>query len=46
MHAGLCGLNWIALIVDRACGAREVMDLVNLNVERECHVVSLELEIG
>jgi hypothetical protein len=36
--------HWIELIVNRRCGAGEIVDLVHFNVERECNMVSQRLE--
>ena len=46
VHAGLGGLHGIALIVNGRSGAGEVVDLVDLHVERERHVVAHQLEVG
>ena len=43
-HARLRGLHRVALIVDRGGGAGEIVDLVHLDIEREGHVVSHDLE--
>ena len=44
MHAGLGRLHRIMLVVDRRCRAREVVDFVNLDVERERHIMAHQLE--
>ena len=44
VHAGLGGLHRIVLVVDRRGRAGEVEDLVDLDVEREGHVVAHQLE--
>ena len=44
MHAGLGGLHRIVLIVNRRSGTGEIEDLVDLDVERERHVVTHQLE--
>jgi hypothetical protein len=44
MHAGLGGLHRIALVVDRGGRAGQIEDRVNLDVERERHVVPDRLE--
>jgi hypothetical protein len=44
MHAGLGGLHRIVLVVDRRGRAGEVVDLVDLDIERERHVVAHQLE--
>ena len=46
VHAGLGRLNRIMLVVDRRGRTGEIVDLVHLHEERECHVVPLELESG
>ena len=45
MHAGLGGLHRIVLVVDRRGRAGEVVDLVDLDVEREGDVVAHQLEM-
>ena len=42
--AGLGRLHRIVLVVYRRCWAGEIEDLVNIDVERETHVVPHELE--
>ena len=44
-HAGLGGLHRIVLVVHRRGGAGEVVDLVDLDVEREGDVVAHRLEV-
>ena len=44
VHAGLGRLHRIVLVVDRRGGAGEIVDLVDLDIERECHVVAHQLE--
>ncbi len=44
MHAGFGGLDRVPLVVDRRSRAGEVIDLVDLDVERERHVVADKLE--
>ena len=46
VHAGLGRLHGIVLIVDRRRRAREIVDLVDLDVERKGDVVAHEFEIG
>jgi hypothetical protein len=46
MNSGLYGLNRIDLIVDRRSRAGEVVNLVDLNVDRETDIVTLNLKIG
>ena len=45
MHTRLCRLHRIVLIVDGRGRAREIVDFVNLDVEREGHVMTEELKI-
>ena len=45
VNAGLRGLDWIVLIVNRRCRTRQIVDLVNLDVEWECDVMPEKLEI-
>jgi hypothetical protein len=42
--ARLRRLNWIMLIVDRRGRAGEIVDLVDLDIERKGHVVAHDLE--
>ena len=44
MHAGLGRLHGIVLIVDRRGRAGEIVDLVDLDIERKRHVVAHQLE--
>ena len=44
VHAGLGRLHRIELVVDRRGRAGEVVDLVDLDVERKGHVVAHQLE--
>ena len=44
VHARLRRLHRVELVVDRRGGARQVEDLVDLDVERERHVVAHQLE--
>ena len=44
VHAGLGGLHRIALIMNGRRGARQIVDLVDLHVEREGHVVADQFE--
>ena len=44
MHAGLGRLHRIALVVNRRRRAGEIEDLVDLDIEREGHVVADQLE--
>jgi len=37
-------LYWVALIVNRASGAGEVIDLVNFNIERKGDIVANHFE--
>ena len=45
MNGRLRRLDWIALVVDRRCGARHVVDLVDFYIERKRHVSAYELEV-
>ena len=45
MHAGLGRLHRVVLVVHRRGRAGEVVDLVDLDVERERHVVADQLEM-
>jgi hypothetical protein len=44
MHGSLRGLNWVALIMHWRRGTGEVVDLIDLDVKRKCHIVSNQLE--
>ncbi len=46
VDARLRRLNGIVLVVDGGCRTGEIVDLINLDVERECHVVTHEFEAG
>jgi hypothetical protein len=43
-HAGLRRLNGVTLIVNRRSRTGEIVDLVDLHIERERHVMAKELE--
>jgi hypothetical protein len=45
MHAGLGRLDRIVLVMDRRRRASEIVDLIDLDIERECHIVPNQLEI-
>ncbi len=45
MDRGLGRLHRVVLVVDRRGRARQIVDLVDLDVEREGHVVADELEV-
>ena len=45
MHAGLGRLHRIVLVMHRRGRAGEIVDLVDLDVERERHVVADQLEM-
>jgi hypothetical protein len=45
VHAGLGGLHRVELVVDRRGRAGQVVDLVDLHVEREGDVVAHQLEV-
>ena len=44
-HAGLRRLDGVALVMDRACRAGEIVDLVDLDEEREAYIVAQQFEI-
>src|SRR6516165_2179288 len=44
VYAGFGGLHWIELIMNRRRWARQIVDLVGLNVERERDVVPHQFE--
>jgi hypothetical protein len=44
MDTRLRGLHGISLVMDRGSGAGEVVNLIDLYVERECHVVPKDFE--
>ena len=44
MDGSLRGLDWVALIMHWRRGTGEVVDLIDLDVKRKCHVVSDQLE--
>ena len=46
MHGGLGRLHRVELVVDRRGRAREVVDLVDFDVERKRDVVAHQLEVG
>ena len=46
MNSSLNGLNRIELIVDRRGRAGEVVNLFDLNVDRETDIVTFDLKIG
>ena len=45
VHAGLGRLHGIELVVDRRCRAGEVIDLIDLDVQRQGYVMAKKLEI-
>ena len=45
VNARLRRLNWIVLVVHGRSRAREIVDLINLDIEREGHVVAQEFEV-
>ena len=45
MHAGLGRLHGIELVVDRRGRAGQIVDLVDLDIERKRHVVAHQLEV-
>ena len=44
-HAGLGRLHRIELIMDRRCGAGEIVDLIHFDKQRMRHIVPQEFEI-
>ena len=44
MHAGLGRLHGIVLIVDGRGRTSQIVDLVDLDIERESHIVTHQLE--
>ena len=44
VHAGLGRLHRIVLIMDRRGGAGQIVDLIDLDIERKCHVVADQFE--
>ena len=46
MDAGLGRLHRIELVMDRRSGARQIVDLIDLDIERERHIVAHHLESG
>ena len=44
VHARLCRLHRIVLIVDGRSWTGEIVDLVDLKIDRECHIVANELK--
>ena len=45
MHAGLGRLNWVVLVVYWRGRARQIIDLIDLNIERKRYVMSDQFEI-
>src|SRR5262249_6417108 len=46
VHAGLGRLHRIVLVMDRGSRTGQIVDLIHLHIERECHVVAHELKVG
>jgi hypothetical protein len=44
MHGSLGGLDWVALVMHWRRGAGQVVDLIDLDVKRKCHVVPDQLK--
>ncbi len=44
MHTGLQSLHWIELVVDRRCRARQIVNFVDLNIERQRDVAPHHFE--
>lgn len=45
MHAGLQRLHGVRLTVIRGSRAGQIINLITLDIERECHIVSNQLGI-
>jgi hypothetical protein len=45
VHAGLGGLHRIVLIMNRRCRAGKIVDLIDLEIDRERHVVADKFEM-
>lgn len=45
MHAGLCSLYRVPLVVRGRSRTRKVVDFINLDVERERHIVPCQIEV-
>src|SRR4029079_3793864 len=39
VNRGFCRLDGIALVMDRRCRAGKVVDFIDLDIERKCHVM-------
>jgi hypothetical protein len=46
MDGGFGGLDGIMLVVNGGCGASKIVNLVNLDIEREANIVAHQLESG
>ena len=44
MHAGLGRLHRIELVMDGRCRTGEILDFIDLDIEREAHVVAHQFE--
>ena len=44
MHTGLQSLHWIELVVDRRCRARQIVNLIDLDIERQRNITAHNLE--
>ena len=44
MDAGLGGLDRIVLIMDRRCRTSQIVDLIRLDIERQRHIVTYQIE--
>jgi hypothetical protein len=45
MHRRFGGLDRIVLVVNRGCGTGEVVDFIDLDVQRKGHIVAHEFEM-
>ena len=45
MYAGLCRLYGVVLVMSWACRACQVVDLIYLDIERECDIMPYEFKI-
>ena len=45
MQTGLGGLHRIVLVMNGRCRARQVVDLIHFDIEREGHIVAHQLEV-
>ena len=45
MHAGFCRLYRVVLVMYWRSGAREIVNFVHLNIQRECNVMPHQFKI-